>query len=54
MLEAQGEAKSNSAQLSPYVLFSVAAIAVVAAAVAAWFLVVNRRQKLKVSRICGL
>jgi uncharacterized membrane protein len=39
--------KSNSVQLSPYVLLSVAAVAVVAAAFATWFLMANRRQKTK-------
>ncbi|MGA3111770.1 MAG: hypothetical protein ABSE15_07020 [Candidatus Bathyarchaeia archaeon] len=47
ILQPQGTTKTDSAQSSPFLLLSVSVIAVVAGVVAAWFLFVNRRRKIR-------
>jgi len=47
VLKSQGIVGSDSVQLFPFVLVSVAAVAVVAAVVATWLFFVNRHQKIK-------
>ena len=43
----EGTAQSDYTRLSPYILVSVTAVAVVAGSVATWLFFVNRRQKIK-------
>ncbi|MGA2681067.1 MAG: hypothetical protein ABSF44_04615 [Candidatus Bathyarchaeia archaeon] len=49
VLDAQSVVKPSTAQLSPFILPSVAVVAVIAAVTATWFLFVNRRQKIRVA-----